>query len=95
MLELIAGFVTTVVTVGVAAVGYVQARRFVSKRLRYVDKAQNPIVPVVAGLGAFAVMTPVAILLPFVVPMTAIAFGLAVGFGTRSGVKSFSRALMP
>jgi hypothetical protein len=95
MLEFLAGFVTTIVAVGVAGVGYVQSRRFVSKRLRFVDKAQNPVLPVVAGVGAVVLATPVVILLPFVVPFTAVLFGLAVGFGTRAGVRSFDRALMP
>ncbi len=95
MIELLSGFVTTVAAVAVAGVGYMQSRGFVSKRLRYVEQAQNPVAPVVAGVAATAVAVPVVAVLPFIGLGTAIVFGLAVAFGTRSGVKSFDRALMP
>ena len=94
MFEILAGFIATVATVGVGTLGYLQARRFVAKRLRYVDQAQNPGVPLVAGAVAFAVALPFAVL-PFIGFGTALVFGIAVAAGTRSGVKSFGRALYP
>lgn len=95
MFEAIAGFITTIATVAAGAVGYVQSRGFVSKRLRYVDQAQSPIAPVVAGVAGVAVAAPIALILPFVTAGTAIVFGLAVAFGTRAGAKRIRRALYP
>jgi hypothetical protein len=95
MLELLAGFVTMGATIAVGSVGYLQSRRFVAKKLRFVDQAQNPAMPVVAGVAAVAIATPVAAVLPFITAFTAIVFGLSVAFGARAGVKSFGRALMP
>jgi hypothetical protein len=95
MLEVIGGFIGTVAAIGAGGVGYLQSRRFVSKRLRYVDQAQSPVVPVVAGVGAAVVGAPVALVLPFIGAGTVLVFALAVAFGTRAGVKSFGRAMLP
>ncbi len=95
MFEFFAGFVTMAATIAVGGVGYIQSKRFVAKRLRFVDQAQNPAMPVVAGVAAVAVAAPVAFVLPFITGLTAIVFGIAVALGSRSGVKSFGRALMP
>jgi len=72
--------------VGVAALagGYVGARRFVRRRLRFVDAVQSPAAPIVAGVAAAAVALPVA-LLPVVTVATAVAFGVGVGTGVASG----------
>src|SRR2546428_11694600 len=68
--------------VGAAALGggFVSARNFVRRRLRYVDAVQRPAAPVVAGLAATAIALPPA-LLPGV---TGAAPG-AVGGGGGSG----------
>jgi hypothetical protein len=95
MFELLSGFVTVVAAVGVAGVGYFQTKNFVGKKLRFVDQAQNPVVPIAAGVIAALVATPVAIILPFVGVGTAMIFGVAVAAGTRAGVRSFGRALYP
>jgi hypothetical protein len=73
---------------GAAALGggFVFARNFVRRRLRYVDAAQKPSTPVIAGVAATAVALPVAILPVISIPM-AIAFGLGVGTGWASGQK--------
>src|SRR5690606_38047878 len=60
---------------------------FVSERLRYVDAAHKPSAPLLAGLAATAVAAPVVWLLPIVGTGTALAFGAAVGLGTRAGAK--------
>ena len=73
---------------GVAALGggFVSARNFVKRRLRFVDAAQKPSAPVVAGVVATAAALPIAALPIISIPM-AIAFGLGVGTGWASGQK--------
>jgi hypothetical protein len=71
--------------------GYVQTRRFMRKRLRYVDAAQKPVAPVVVGVGAAVLAAPVAWLLPFVGVGTAILFGAGVGMGASHGQKDVKR----
>lgn len=74
---------------GAAALGggFVAARNFVKNRLRFVDAAQKPSAPVVAGVAATAVALPVALLPVISIPM-AVAFGLGVGTGWASGQKA-------
>jgi hypothetical protein len=74
---------------GAAALGggFIAARNFVRRRLRFVDAAQKPSASVVAGVAATAVALPVAILPVISIPM-AIAFGLGVGTGWASGQKA-------
>ena len=71
---------------GAAALGggFVGARRFVRRRLRFVDAVQRPAVPLLAGLAATAVALPVAAL-PAVTVGTAVAFGVGVAGGVASG----------
>jgi hypothetical protein len=71
---------------GAAALGggFVGARRFVSRRLRFVDAVQRPAAPLLAGLAATAVALPVAAL-PLVTVGTAVAFGVGVAGGVASG----------
>ncbi|HEU5209556.1 MAG TPA: hypothetical protein VFU06_09105 [Longimicrobiales bacterium] len=70
-----------------AGFGYIRSRAFVSHRLRYVDAAHRPSAPVIAGLAATAIATPVVWALPIVGAGTALVFGAAVGLGTRAGAK--------
>ena len=73
---------------GVATfLGYTQTRGFVRNRLRFVDAVQRGGVPVVAGLAAFCVATPVVGILPLVGGGTALLFGGAVGLGVAHGRK--------
>jgi len=78
-----------VLLLGAAALGggFVGARRFVSRRLRFVDAVQRPAAPLLAGLAATAVALPVAALplLPLVTVGTAVAFGVGVAGGVASG----------
>jgi hypothetical protein len=76
-------------------IGFSQAKDFVSRRLRYVDAAHSPIAPVVAGVGAALVATPIVWMLPLVGTGTAIAFGLSVGLGVAAGNKEIRRSLPP
>ncbi len=75
----------TVIALLAAWLGYGTARRFVRERLRYVDGALTTGAAIVAAVGATVVAWPVVWLLPLVGQGTAIAFGLAVGLGTRAG----------
>ncbi len=72
--------VTAVALVG----GFVVARNFVRRRLRYVDAVHKPSAPLIAGAAAAAVALPVAAL-PIVTIGTAVAFGVGVASGVASG----------
>jgi hypothetical protein len=89
MLELLGLFFTA----GAAGVGYVKSRSFVADRLRFVDAAQSPIAPLVAGAAAAVVAAPVVWLLPVVGTGTALLFGAAVGIGTRAGARAARHAV--
>ncbi len=77
------------ILLGVAALGggFVSARNFVKRRLRFVDAAQKPSTPVVAGVVATAAALPIAALPIISIPM-AVAFGLGVGTGWASGQRA-------
>jgi hypothetical protein len=83
--------ITLALAVAAAAFGYLQTRRFVRRRLAYVDAVQNGVAPVLAGAAAFAVALPVAGLLPFVGFGTALLFGAGVGAGVSAGAKDTVR----
>lgn len=76
---------------GGAAVGsYVKSRKFVVRRLRYVDSVQNGAAPIVAGTLAGAVVLPFTIL-PLIGVGTVVAVGAAVGAGTAAGVRAIRK----
>lgn len=91
MLELLGALVS----MGAAGAGYVKSRSFVAERLRFVDAVQKPAAPLVAGTVATGVAAPVVMLLPLIGPGTAVLFGVAVGLGTRAGVRRIRRSLYP
>ena len=64
--------------------GFVAARNFVRRRLRFVDAVRAPAAPLVAGLAATAVALPIAAL-PIVTVGTAVAFGVGFASGVASG----------
>lgn len=70
--------------------GFILARNFVRRRLRFVDAIRSPLAPLIAGLGATLVALPAAIL-PLIAVKTAVLFGIGTGFGTASGVKALKR----
>ncbi|HTY06694.1 MAG TPA: hypothetical protein VMC86_09270 [Gemmatimonadales bacterium] len=74
------------VVVGALGGGFLGARRFVRRRLRFVDAVQSPAAPIVAGVAATAVALPVTIL-PVITGLAALAFGVGVGTGVASGRK--------
>lgn len=80
---------------GVAAVaagigGFLVARAFVRRRLKFVDGVYSPAAPWIAGLAAALIAWPVAIL-PFITTVTTTIFGIGAGIGTASGVKALRR----
>ncbi len=72
------------VTAAALVGGFVIARDFVRRRLRYVDAVQRPSAPLIAGVAAAAVALPIA-LLPVVTIGTAVALGVGVAGGVASG----------
>jgi hypothetical protein len=72
------------VTAAALVGGFVLSRNFVRRRLRYVDAIQKPVVPLIAGTVAAAVVLPIAAL-PIVTVGTAVAFGVGVASGVASG----------
>jgi hypothetical protein len=70
--------------------GYVIAKRFVSRRLRFVDAVQAPWTPWLAGAVAAVLASPLA-LLPLIGSTTALVFGLGIGLGTARGARDIRR----
>jgi len=68
-------------------ISYVRIRDFVKERLRFVDSAQRPATPWVAGIGAALAASPIVAFLPVLGGGTAIVFGIVVGRAVRSGQK--------
>lgn len=71
--------------------GFVLARSFVRRRLRFVDAVHSPFAPLVAGVTAAVLMWPLA-LLPAVTAVTAIVFGIGTALGTASGARILRRS---
>ena len=91
MLELIA----LALSVAAAIIGFTQAKDFVSRRLRFVDAAQKPLAPLLAGLGAWLVALLIVALIPGLGAGTAILFGVSVGAGVAAGARENRRSLPP
>jgi hypothetical protein len=75
------------ITLTAGAIGFMLARNFVRRRLRFVDGVHSPLAPLIAGAIATLVAWP-AVLLPFVTLGTAIVFGVGTGLGTASGARA-------
>ncbi|HEX8431391.1 MAG TPA: hypothetical protein VF625_08895 [Longimicrobium sp.] len=81
MFEIIGIGLTAAAAIG----GYIQSRRFVRNRLRFVDRVQSSGVPVLAGAAAAAVAFPITWIVPLVGIGTAALFGIGVGAGVAHG----------
>lgn len=79
--------ISILISFALATVAFAAARNFVTRRLRYVDAVQTPIAPIIAGVGAALVASPLVAILPFVGAGTAISVGLAVGMGVAAGAR--------
>lgn len=84
------GFIYGAATVAAGIVGFLLARGFVRRRLKFVDGVYSPAAPWIAGLVAALIAWPVAIL-PFITTFTTTIFGIGAGVGTASGVKALRR----
>lgn len=79
------------ITLAAGLIGYLFARRFVSRRLRFVDAVQSRFAPVVAAVAGAITVSPLTVL-PLVTLATAMVFGIGAGFGTASGARLVRRA---
>jgi hypothetical protein len=75
------------ITLAAGVIGFILARNFVRRRLRFVDAVHSPMTPVLAGAAAALVASP-AVLLPLVTVTTALVFGIGTGLGTASGARA-------
>ena len=73
-----------------AAYSYIKSRKFVRSRLRFVDAIQNPVIPLVAGIGT-AVVASALSFLPIITVGTGLLVGLAVGTGVLHGSRDVKR----
>ena len=88
-------YIGFVATAAATIFGYLTTRRFVERRLRYVDGIHLLRAPIIAGVVAALVAAPVVWLLPLIGGGTAILFGAAVGFGVANGARQVRRRLGP
>jgi hypothetical protein len=84
------GWLSTILLIVSAVGGFLVARSFVRRRLRFVDGIYSPFVPWVAAIGVALVAWPLA-LLPLVTTTTTTLLGAGAGLGTASGVKALKR----
>ena len=89
------GLISFIVAGAAAVLGYWQARKFVRRRLSFVDAIHGAYVPILAGLGAGAVAAPIVWMLPLVGTGTALLFGTGVGMGVAAGTRDIRRRLYP
>ena len=86
-------FISMALAIVVAAIGYFQAKSFVQSKLRFVDAVHHFAAPILAGVAALLIATPVVWLLPLVGKGTAILFGLGVGAGVSSGARDIRKRI--
>ena len=86
-------FISMALAIVVAAIGYFQAKSFVQSKLRFVDAVHHFAAPILAGVAALLIATPVVWLLPLVGKGTAILFGLGVGAGVASGARDIRKRI--
>ena len=79
------------ITFAAGLIAYLLARRFVSRRLRFVDAVQSRFAPLVAAVAGAAAIVPLTVL-PLVTLTTAMVFGIGTGLGTASGARLVRRA---
>lgn len=88
------GSLITLVLAGTAGVlGYWKARQFTMNKLRYVDAIHKATAPVLAGIAAVLIATPVAWLVPFITGFTVLLFGGGVALGVAAGARDVRRRI--
>ena len=83
-------WVTLAITAVAGILGYLWTRRFVARRLRFVDAIYNPAAPFFIAALAMLVTWPISAL-PLVSATASAFFGIGAGLGTASGVKALRR----
>ena len=83
--------IALLIAVAAGIVGYIQARKFVSSRLRFVDAAQNRFMPIIAGVGT-ALAASLITFLPFIGAGTVLLLGAGVAAGASVGAKDIRLA---
>jgi CHASE2 domain-containing sensor protein len=83
-------WVSTVITLAAGLTGFLMTRRFVARRLRFVDAVYSPAAPFIIAAIAMLLAWPVSAL-PLVTATASALFGIGAGLGTMSGVKALRR----
>jgi UDP-N-acetylmuramyl pentapeptide phosphotransferase/UDP-N-acetylglucosamine-1-phosphate transferase len=90
-------FISSIATLAIAGtatlVGYWQARQFTQNKLRYVDAVHKASIPVIVGVAAVVVATPVVWIVPLIGMGTAILFGGGVAMGVAAGARDIRRRI--
>ena len=79
--------INVMIVAAVAMVGFVIAKTFVRRRLRFVDAIYSPLAPLTVGVLMAVLAWPLAIL-PIITGTTTVIFGIGAGMGTASGVRA-------
>ncbi|TDJ55926.1 MAG: hypothetical protein E2O47_03280 [Gemmatimonadetes bacterium] len=82
--------INVMIVAAVAMVGFVIAKTFVRRRLRFVDAIYSPLAPLTVGVLMAVLAWPLAIL-PIITGTTTVIFGIGAGMGTASGVRALKR----
>jgi ABC-type transport system involved in cytochrome c biogenesis permease subunit len=85
------GLIVILVAGAATFFGFRETRRFVRRRLRYVDAIHRMRAPWIAGTAATLLAAPVAWALPVIGAGTALLFGIGVGTGFAAGARDTSR----
>ncbi|HZI42401.1 MAG TPA: hypothetical protein VFD67_11875 [Gemmatimonadaceae bacterium] len=85
--------ISMAIAVAVGFFGYLQAKSFVQSKLRFVDAVHHFAAPLLAGIAAMLIASPVVWLLPLVGKGTAILFGIGVAAGVSSGAKDIRKQI--
>jgi hypothetical protein len=93
MIHFFGSMIGLAITAGASLLGFWQARQFTQHKLRYVDAVHKAMVPVLAGLGAAIIATPIVWLVPLIGTGTALLFGGAVALGVNAGARDIRRRL--
>ena len=95
MFSLLGSLLWLAIAGGAGIFGYIKAKQFTMNKLRYVDAIHKMITPVLAGLAAALIATPVAWLIPFhlVTGMTVALFGGSVALGVAAGARDIRRRI--
>lgn len=94
MFEFIGNFLWLAIAGAASIGGFVTMKRFVHRRLRFVDGVHRRGVPLLAGIAG-GVVGLFAAALPLVTPLTAVLFGIGVGTGVAAGRREIKRLPSP